>query len=393
MQDIYQRQGVSATKDEVHQAVADQSAGLYPGAFCKIMPDLAGDPDWCIAMHADGAGTKSSLAYLMYRQTGSTSWLAGLAQDALVMNTDDLLCIGATDNLLVSNTIGRNAHLVDGACLAALIGGYDSIIGRLQDLGVQITMTGGETADVGDLVRTLICDSTVLARLRRSEVIDAGRIAPGQVIIGLASFGQTSYESEENSGIGSNGLTAARHLLLHSDYRELYPESYASTMPADLAYCGDNHLEDPLPGTGLSFGQALLSPTRTYLPVVRQILAQACRERIYGLIHCTGGGQAKCRGFGSTGLRYVKDNLFPLPPIFAAIQQTGKMSSQEMYQVFNMGHRLEIYCAESEADAIISICAEYGLPARKIGYTEEISPGKREVLLQADGQTHTYLAK
>ncbi len=391
MQDIYQRQGVSARKEQVHQAVADQSAGLYPGAFCKILPDLAGDPAWCTAMHADGAGTKSALAYLLYRETGSTDYLAGLAQDALVMNTDDLLCIGATDGFLVSNTIGRNAHLIDGACLSALIGGYDTIISQLQELGIDISLTGGETADVGDLVRSLICDSTVLVRLPRKDVIDAARIGPGQVIIGLASAGRTTYETKENSGIGSNGLTAARHLLLHKDYRRLYPETFAETMPRELAYCGPYHLEDKLPGSDLTAGQALVSPTRTYLPVLRQILARLDRSQIFGLIHCTGGGQAKCRGFGAPNVRYVKDNLLPLPAVFAAIRQTGKMTDQELYQVFNMGHRLEIYCAESVADDIIAICAEFDLSARRIGYTEKKPAGPREVLVQANGQTLTYL--
>ncbi len=390
--DNYQARGVSATKDDVHRAVAEQARGLFPGAFCKILPDPAGDPDWCAAFHADGAGTKSSLAYLMVREHADPSWYAGLAQDALVMNTDDLLCIGAVDDFYLSNTIGRNAHRIDGAGVAALIRGYDKAIGKLAQSGIRVTMTGGETADVGDLVRTVICDSTVYVRLRRDRVIDAGKIGPGLVIVGLASFGKMKGEERENSGIGSNGLTAARHLLLHPDYRERYPESYSDTLPRDLAYCGRFRLDDPLPASGLTVGEALLSPTRTYLPVVRDIL-DAVPGKVHGIVHCTGGGQAKCRDFGR-GVRIVKDNLFDLPPIFQAIRASGQISDQEMHQVFNMGHRMELYCLPDAAQAILSICRSWSLDARIVGYTEAApAGGPNEVVITREGKSWSYLGR
>ncbi|MDW7658556.1 MAG: phosphoribosylformylglycinamidine cyclo-ligase [Bacillota bacterium] len=392
MTDSYLSRGVSATKDDVHKAVRDQSRGLFPGAFCKIMPDPAGDPRWCSAIHADGAGTKSSVAYLMYRETGDPAWFAGLAQDALVMNTDDLLCIGAVNDFYVSNTIGRNAHRIDGACLSALINGYDDAITRLKDAGIAITMTGGETADVGDLVRTVICDSTIFVRLHRSQVIDAGKIKPGLAIVGLSSAGTINGEEKENSGIGSNGLTAARHLLLHADYRSKYPESFSDTLRDDQAYCGRWHLDDPLPGSTLSVGEAILSPTRSYLPIIRDILETTVPDSIYGLIHCTGGGQAKCRDFGQP-VRIVKDNLFPLPAIFSAIRDSGQMSDQEMYQVFNMGHRLEIYCEPPVVSTILSVCQAYCLDARVVGYTEKTKTNGREVVIQNQGQTLVYQSR
>lgn len=385
----YLSRGVSPTKDDVKKAVSTQSPGVFPGSFCKIIPDLAGDPDWCMAVHADGAGTKSSVAYLQYRETGDPSWFTGIAQDSLVMNTDDLLCIGAVDGFKISNTIGRNAHRVDAACLSAIISGYDQFISRLRELGTDIEMTGGETADVGDLVRTVICDSTVVVRLPRQKVIQASRMRPGQVIVGLASFGRTVYENQENSGIGSNGLTAARHLLLHHDYFAKYPESFADTLPEDKAYCGAWHLADQLPGSSLTVGEAILSPTRTYLPVVREIL-QTAGDAITGLIHCTGGGQVKCRDFGQ-GIRYVKDNLFPTPPLFQAISESGEVGAAEMYQIFNMGHRLEIYCDEGSAGKIIEISARFGLPARKIGYTEASAGALgNEVVIRDQGHTFEY---
>ncbi len=386
----YLSRGVSPTKDDVKQAVKSQDKGLYPGAFCKIIPDLAGNPEFCSALHADGAGTKSSVAYLMYRETGNPAVFSGIATDSLVMNTDDLLCIGATDNFYVSNTIGRNAHRIDANCLSAIIAGYDQVIQRLARLGITVTMTGGETADVGDLVRTVICDSTVVVRLPRSEVITTANVRPGQVIVGLSSSGRTTYETSENSGIGSNGLTAARHLLLHSDYRSRYPESYSDTLDSTKAYCGNYHLEDRLPGSTLTAGEAILSPTRTYLPVIREILA-AHRSEIAAIIHCTGGGQVKCRDFGS-GVRYVKDNLFPSPSIFAAIQESGQISSAEMYQVFNMGHRLELYCNEASAAAIISAAAQFDLEARIVGHVEASPvPDRNEVIIKAAGEEHRYI--
>lgn len=386
----YLSRGVSPTKDDVKLAVSSQSKGLFPGSFCKVIEDPAGDESWCSAVHADGAGTKSSAAYLMYRLTGKTSWFAGIAQDSLVMNTDDLVCIGATDNFLVSNTIGRNAHRVNAECLAAIIKGYDNFISKMADQGVKITMTGGETADVGDLVRTVICDSTVVVRLPREDVINAADIKPGQVIVGLASFGQTNYEDKENSGIGSNGLTAARHLLLHKDYRDQFPETYADTMPADKAYCGLYHAEDRLPGSTLTAGEAVLSPTRTYLPVIRRIITDH-RNRISGIIHCTGGGQVKCRDFGH-GIRYVKDNLFSRPPIFQAIFESGDVKQHEMYQIFNMGHRLEIYCDPDAADSIINTALSFNLDARIIGHTEKLSDqnAANQVIIKDQGEEFTY---
>ncbi|HBP38859.1 MAG TPA: phosphoribosylformylglycinamidine cyclo-ligase [Clostridiales bacterium] len=387
--EAYLSRGVSPTKEDVKKAVSGQSAGLYPGSFCKIIPDLAQDPAWCTVIHADGAGTKSAAAYLMFRETGDPSWFTGIAQDSLIMNTDDLLCVGAVGGFKISNTIGRNAHRVDTSCLKAIIGGYDRIIEDLRQMGIDLEMTGGETADVGDLVRTVICDSTVVVRLPRSQVIQASAIRPGQAIVGLASFGQTSYERRENSGIGSNGLTAARHLLLHGDYLLRYPESCSDTLPEGKAYCGNWHLQDPLPGSQLSVGEAILSPTRTYLPVIRAILP-AVGGQISGVIHCTGGGQIKCRDFGR-GIRYVKDNLFPAPPIFRAIAQSQEVGAAEMYQIFNMGHRLEIYCDESAAETIIGICGRFNLEARKVGHTEASSAGHiNEVLIRDQGQEYFY---
>jgi phosphoribosylformylglycinamidine cyclo-ligase len=387
----YLSRGVSPTKDDVKKAVANQSKGLFPGSFCKIISDLSGDQLWCSAVHADGAGTKSSAAYLMYKITGETSWFRGIAQDSLVMNTDDLICIGAVDNFLVSNTIGRNAHRVDAECLSQIIGGYDAFIGSMAEHGVNIEMTGGETADVGDLVRTVICDSTVVVRLKRDNVVNAANIKPGHVIVGLSSSGMTSYENTENSGIGSNGLTAARHLLLHPDYRDMYPETYADTMPAGKAYCGKYHVGDKLPGSSLTAGEAVLSPTRTYLPVMREIIANYI-DKISGIIHCTGGGQVKCRDFGSS-LRYVKDNLFERPAIFDAIYESGDVGDQEMYQIFNMGHRMEIYCEESVAAKIIATSAKYKLEAKVIGYTEQFKSDNKEnqVIIRDRGQEFVFV--
>lgn len=389
----YLDRGVSPTKDDVKKAVADQNRGLFPGAFCMILPDMAGDPAYCIAVHADGAGTKSSVAYMMYRETGDISWFKGIAQDSLAMNTDDLACVGAVDGFLLSNTIGRNAHRVDGACISAIIRGYDEAISRMTDLGVGIEMTGGETADVGDLVRTLIVDSTIVVRFPRDQVVDASRIQPGNVIVGLASFGKAAYEDRFNSGIGSNGLTAARHLLLSSVYRDLYPETYSETLKENITYVGQYRLESILPGmdaasgAGMTAGEALLSPTRTYLPVVRDLLA-SCRGSISGLIHCTGGGLVKCRDFGS-GLRYIKDNLFDTPAVFQAIQAAGAVDPKEMYQIFNMGHRMEVYCDPNAAEEIIRIAESYGIAARIVGRVEAES-GDNRVVIRDHGKEYIY---
>ncbi len=387
--DAYAARGVSATKDDVKKAVSGQSGGLFPGSFCKIVEDLAGDPDWCTAVHADGAGTKSSVAYLMVRETGDRSWYEGIAQDALVMNTDDLACIGATTGFLVSNTIGRNAHRVDGPSIAAVISGYDAMIERLREEGIDIRMTGGETADVGDLVQTMICDSTVVVRMRRRDVVSAANIRPGHVLVGLASFGKSRMERRENSGIGSNGMTAARHLLLNHEYLEKYPETVSATLSPNLAYCGRYRLSDPLPGSGLTVGEALLSPTRTYLPLVRDLLS-ALRGSVSGLLHCTGGGQAKCRDFGS-GLVYVKDRLFDPPPLFRTILESGAIEPREMYQVFNMGHRMEIACEPAAADRAVAIAASHGIEARIIGHVESGTgiPGNR-VVIRSGSEEYIY---
>ncbi len=385
----YLSRGVSPTKDDVKAAVKNQSKGVFPGAFCKLIEDLAGDEEYCTAIHADGAGTKSSVAYLMYKETGNYDYFKGLAQDSLVMNTDDLACAGVTKNLMLSNTIGRNAHLVDGKAIAKVIEGYDEIIAKLSALGIDIKMCGGETADVGDLVRTLIVDSTLVARAKRSDVVNAANIKPGNVIVGLASFGKATYEDSYNSGISSNGLTAARHLLLSKYYYENYKESFSDTIPEDKAYCGKFRLTDNLPGTDITVGEGILSPTRTFLPVISQVLEKH-KDEVYGIIHCTGGGQAKCRDFG-TGLKYVKNNMFDLPPIFQAIYDSGDIPMKEMFQVFNCGHRIEFYCDESAVSDIIDIAGSFGIEARRIGHVEKSSDGnKNEVIVKYCGEEYLY---
>ncbi|MCR4689181.1 MAG: hypothetical protein K5745_06460 [Saccharofermentans sp.] len=385
----YLSRGVSPTKDDVKAAVKNQSKGVFPGAFCKLIEDVAGDEDYCTAIHADGAGTKSSVAYLMYKETGNYDWFKGLAQDSLVMNTDDLACAGVTKNLMLSNTIGRNAHLVDGKAIAKVIEGYDEVIAKLKDMGIDIKMCGGETADVGDLVRTLIVDSTLVARAKRSDVVNAANIKPGNVIVGLASSGKASYEDRYNSGISSNGLTAARHLLLSKYYYENYKESFSDTISEDKAYCGKFRLTDNLPGTDITVGEGILSPTRTFLPVISKVL-EMHKEEIYGIIHCTGGGQAKCRDFGS-GLRYVKDNMFELPPIFKAIYESGDIPMKEMFQVFNCGHRIEFYCDESAAADIIAIADSFDIEAKVVGHVEKSSDGNNnEVIVKYCGEEFLY---
>lgn len=385
----YLSRGVSPTKDDVKKAVSGQSGGVFPGAFCKLIEDIAGDPDYCMSIHADGAGTKSSVAYLQYMETGDSSSFFSVAQDSLVMNTDDLACVGATSNFCLSNTIGRNAHRVGGECIAQIISGYDHIISLLGNYGVQITMSGGETADVGDLVRTVIIDSTLVVRMKRDDVINASQIQPGHVIVGLASSGQSVYENKYNSGISSNGLTAARHMLLSKKYLEKYPESLSETIPEDKAYCGKFMLSDTLPDTSMTVGEAILSPTRTYLPILSEILPKY-RSRISGIIHCTGGGQVKCRDFGH-GIRYVKDNLFEMPPIFRAIYESGEIPMNEMYQVFNCGHRMEIYCDPEIASALIAISTELGVDARIVGRVEASdNPDQNEVVIRSGNEEFKY---
>jgi phosphoribosylformylglycinamidine cyclo-ligase len=389
MSSEYKDRGVSATKDDVHRAIAKQSAGEVPGAFCKVVADPAGDPKMVAVMHADGAGTKSSVAYLLYAETGDPSAFRGIAQDALVMNTDDLLCVGATTGFLVSNTIGRNAHRVKGDVIAAVIDGYESCAAMLRSHGVEVTLTGGETADVGDLVRTLIADSTVFARVPRADVFDFSRVEAGDVIIGLSSTGKASYETEENSGIGSNGLTLARHALLAHSYATRFPESFSETIATDKVYCGKFQLSDTLPGTPHTVAWGLLSPTRTYLPIVRAILASDLASRISGILHCSGGGQTKCRGFGR-GLHYVKDSLFPTPPLFQAIADSG-IAWQQMYQVFNMGHRLELYARPSAAQGIIDCAARFDVSAKIVGRIERnADPEANRVTVVVSGHTYEY---
>lgn len=385
----YLSRGVSPTKDDVKKAVANQSKGVFPGAFCKLIEDIAGDDDYCVAIHADGAGTKSSVAYLMYKETGSYDWFEGLAQDSLVMNTDDLACVGCYENMVLSNTIGRNAHLVDGKAISKVIDGYNKAIDKLEKNGVSIKMCGGETADVGDLVRTLIVDSTIVARIKRSEVISAANIKPGNVIVGLASSGQATYEDSYNSGMSSNGLTAARHMLLSKYYYENYKESFSDTIPENKAYCGKYRLTDNLPGTDITVGQAILSPTRTFLPVIVPVLKKY-RSSISGIIHCTGGGQAKCRDFGSN-IRIVKDNLFELPPLFQAIYESGEIPMKEMFQVFNCGHRIEFYCDESVAEGIIEIAKSFNVDARIVGHVEALEQaGPNEVIIRNNNEEYLY---
>ena len=389
MAESYLSRGVSPTKDDVKKAVANQDKGAFPGAFCKLIDDLAGDPDYCTAIHADGAGTKSSVAYIAYRETGDLKWFRGIAQDSLVMNTDDLACVGALEKLSLSNTIGRNAHRVDGKCIAAVIEGYNDIVGKLQDMGFDISMCGGETADVGDLVRTLIVDSTLVTRVAKKNVVNAANIKPGHVIVGIASFGQATYEDSYNSGISSNGLTAARHMLLCKDYLKEYPESVSETIPEDKVYCGKFRLTDKLPNSEQTVAEAILSPTRTFLPVIRDVL-DAYRTSISGIIHCTGGGQAKCRDFGKN-IRIIKDNLFDLPPIFQAIYESGEIPMKEMYQVFNCGHRIEFYCDESVAQGIIDIAGKYNIDARVVGHVEALPEGsENQVVIRANGEEYIY---
>lgn len=386
--DRYAQRGVSSAKEDVHQAIAGLDKGLFPKAFCKVVPDLlTGSPDHCIVMHADGAGTKSSLAYAYWKETGDISVWHGIAQDALVMNLDDLLCVGVTDRILLSSTIGRNKHLIPGEVVAALIDGTERFMQRMRDLGIGIHGTGGETADVGDLVRTVIVDSTVVARMRRDEVIDNARIQAGDVIVGLASHGQATYEDAYNAGMGSNGLTSARHDVFARELATKYPETFDPGTPAELVYSGQARLTDPLEGTPLDFGKAVLSPTRTYAPVVKALFDAVGRSAIHGMVHCSGGAQTKVLHFVE-GLRIIKDALFPVPPLFAAIQRMSGTSWQEMYKVFNMGHRMECYVAPEHADEIIAISRSFGIDAQVIGLVER-APAK-EVVLSSEHGTFIY---
>lgn len=367
----YAQRGVSAAKDEVHKAIKNIDKGLFPQAFCKIVPDyLTHDDDYCLIMHADGAGTKSSLAYMYWKETGDISVWKGIAQDALIMNIDDLLCVGAVDHIMLSSTIGRNKNKIPGEVISAIINGTEELISELKNFGVTIYSTGGETADVGDLVRTIIVDSTVTARMKRSEVIDNKNIQEGDVIVGLASFGKATYEREYNGGMGSNGLTSARHDVFNRYLAEKYPESFDATVPNELVYSGSKKLTDIIENTPLDAGKLVLSPTRTYAPVIKKILEKYSNKDIHGMVHCSGGAQTKILHF-IDDLHIVKDNLFPIPPLFKLIQEESKTDWKEMYQVFNCGHRMELYVPKAIADDLISISKSFGIDAQIVGYVEK----------------------
>ena len=375
MSDRYNQRGVSASKEDVHKAISKLDKGLYPQAFCKIVEDhLAGDPEYCTIMHADGAGTKSSLAYIYWKETGDISVWKGIAQDAIIMNVDDLLCVGATSNVLLSSTIGRNKNLIPGEVISEIIEGTEEVLAMLRSHGMNIKSTGGETADVGDLVRTIIVDSTVTARMKRSEVISNDNIKAGDVIVGLASFGQAKYEKEYNGGMGSNGLTSARHDVFTAEYRTRYPESYDNLVPGDLIYSGNFKLTDSVPEAPLNAGKLVLSPTRTYAPAMIEIFKKF-RKQIHGLVHCSGGAQTKVLHF-IEDLHVVKNNLFETPPLFKLIQEQSGTDWKEMYKVFNMGHRMEIYLAEEHAQEIISLSNSFGVGAQIIGHVEPYSKKK-----------------
>lgn len=383
----YNQRGVSASKEDVHNAIKDLDKGIFPQAFCKIIPDvLGGDPQYCNIMHADGAGTKSSLAYMYWRETGDISVWKGIAQDALIMNIDDLLCVGATDNILLSSTIGRNKNLISGDVISAIINGTNELCEELSSLGVTIYPTGGETADVGDLVRTIIVDSTVACRMKRSDVISNDTIQGGDVIVGLASYGQATYEKKYNGGTGSNGLTSARHDIFANYLATKYPESYDSSIPADLVYSGNIKLTDQISELGIDAGQLVLSPTRTYAPVMKQIL-DILRPVIHGLVHCSGGAQTKVLHFVDK-VKIVKDNLFPIPPLFRIIHEQSGTDWKEMYKVFNMGHRMEVYLPAEYAQQVIDISKSFNIDAQIVGYVEKSE--KTELIIKSEFGTFEY---
>ena len=388
----YMARGVSAAKEDVHAAIKNIDKGIFPQAFCKIIPDiLGGDPEYCNIMHADGAGTKSSLAYAYWRETGDLSVWKGIAQDALIMNTDDLLCVGAVDNILVSSTIGRNKMLIPGEVISAIINGTDELLAELRNMGIGIYATGGETADVGDLVRTIIVDSTVTCRMRRADVIDNANIRPGDVIVGLASFGQATYEHEYNGGMGSNGLTSARHDVFSKYLAEKYPETYDHAVPEELVYSGHYKLDSPVGDSStdaisLSVGRLVLSPTRTYAPVVRRLLDEL-RPRIHGMVHCTGGAQTKVLHFVGDNCRVIKDNMFPVPPLFRIIAEESGADWSEMYKVFNCGHRLEVYVSPEDAQQVIDISRSFKIDAQVVGHIEE---GPRSLTIRSEFGEFNY---
>ncbi len=383
----YMMRGVSAAKEDVHNAIKNIDKGIFPQAFCKIIPDiLGGDPEYCNIMHADGAGTKSSLAYMYWKETGDLEVWRGIAQDALVMNTDDLLCVGAVDNILVSSTIGRNKMLIPGEVISAIINGTDELMQEMRDMGIGIYGTGGETADVGDLVRTIIVDSTVTCRMKRRDVIDNANIRPGDVIVGLSSTGQATYEKGYNGGMGSNGLTSARHDVFSKYLAERYPESYDHSVPEELVYSGTKRMDDMIDGCPLTAGKLVLSPTRTYAPVIRKVL-DVMRARIHGMVHCTGGAQTKVLHFVGDNCHVIKDNMFPVPPLFRTIQEESNTDWAEMYKVFNMGHRMEIYVAPEDAERIIETSRSFNIDAQVVGRVEE---GRKGLTIRSEYGEFNY---
>ena len=385
--DKYTLRGVSAAKEDVHNAIKNIDKGLFPKAFCKVVPDiLSSDEDYCIVMHADGAGTKSSLAYAYWKETGDMSVWKGIAIDSIVMNIDDLLCVGITDNIILSSTIGRNKQLIQDEVISEIIGGTEEFLKQMRELGVGIYSTGGETADVGDLVRTIIVDSTVTARAKREDIISNHNIKPGNIIVGLASFGKATYEEEYNGGMGSNGLTSARHDVFSKTVGEKYPETYDNSLPKEVVYCGGLDLTDPSTKEEITAGKLVLSPTRTYAPIIAKILKQY-RKKIDGMIHCSGGAQTKVLHFLNDGCKVIKDNLFPIPPLFEMIQQQSKTGWKEMYKVFNMGHRMEIYTDEQTAKEIIKISQDFGVEAQIVGRVEE---GEKSVEIYSPYGVFTY---
>ncbi|AWH74766.1 phosphoribosylformylglycinamidine cyclo-ligase [Dokdonia sp. Dokd-P16] len=385
----YAQRGVSAGKEDVHNAIKNVDKGLFPKAFCKIVPDaLTGDDNYCLVMHADGAGTKSALAYMYWKETGDISVWKGIAQDALIMNIDDLLCVGATDHIMLSSTIGRNKNVIPGEVISAIINGSEELLAELKSYGVTIHSTGGETADVGDLVRTIIVDSTVTARMKRSDVINNANIRPGDVIVGLSSSGQATYENEYNGGMGSNGLTSARHDVFDKYLAQKYPESFDAAVPEDLVYSGSKKLTDAVPGSPLDAGKLVLSPTRTYAPIIKDILSKYNSDSIHGMVHCSGGAQTKILHFVED-LHIIKDNLFETPPLFKLIQEESGTDWKEMYQVFNMGHRIEIYCPQEVAQELIKISTSYNVDAQIVGRVEASQSGKR-LTIKSEKGTFTY---
>lgn len=386
MTDRYAQRGVSADKEDVHSAIKNIDKGLYPKAFCKIVEDISGDSEYCTIMHADGAGTKSSLAYLYWKETGDINVWKGIAQDAIIMNVDDLLCVGSTDNILLSSTIGRNKNLIPGEVISEIINGTEEVLQMLRDNGINIKSTGGETADVGDLVKTIIVDSTVTARMKRSDVINNENIRPGDLIVGIASYGQANYEKEYNGGMGSNGLTSARHDVFDKMYAEKYPESFDQDVPRDLVYSGSKKLTDPVEGTPLDAGKLVLSPTRTYGPIIKSIFKEL-RSEIHGMVHCSGGAQTKILHFVDN-VRVVKDNLLPTPPLFHMIHKESGTDWKEMYKVFNMGHRMEIYVDEESSDEIVEIARSFNVDAQVIGRVE--ASESKELIIQSEHGLFQY---